>query len=79
MTGSASSLIASNLTGEALTMSSREIAELVEKRHDNVKRTIDTLVAQGVIGAPQIEDEQEPDVCGRPRVTKVYRLVKVEG
>ncbi len=36
-------------------MSSREIAELVELRHDNVKRTIDTLVSRGVITSPQIE------------------------
>jgi phage regulator Rha-like protein len=38
------------------TMSSREIADLVEKRHDNVKRTIETLVDRGVISRPQIED-----------------------
>lgn len=38
------------------TMSSREIAELVEKRHDNVKRTVDTLVERSVIQPPQIED-----------------------
>lgn len=41
--------------GEA-TITSREIAELVEKRHDNVKRTIETLVEQGVIESPQIEE-----------------------
>jgi len=38
------------------TMTSLEIAELVEKRHDNVKRTIETLVNSGVIVQPQIED-----------------------
>ncbi|MBV5310892.1 Rha family transcriptional regulator [Chromatium okenii] len=38
-----------------LTMTSKEIAELVEKRHDNVKRTIETLADQGVISHPQIE------------------------
>jgi phage antirepressor YoqD-like protein len=38
-----------------LTMSSREIAELTQKRHDNVKRTIESLVEQGVIRNPQIE------------------------
>lgn len=37
-------------------MSSREMADLTEKRHDNVKRTIDTLVESGVISHPQIED-----------------------
>ncbi|CAN7419663.1 hypothetical protein ACOCG7_24850 [Paraburkholderia sp. DD10] len=35
-------------------MSSKEIASLTGKRHDNVKRTIDTLVAQAVIESPQI-------------------------
>ena len=54
-----------------VTMSSREIAELVEKRHDNVKRTIDTLSERGVISFPQIEEI--------PTATKpatVYRLEK---
>ena len=37
-------------------MSSREIAELVEKRHDNVKRTSETLADRGVIQLPQIEE-----------------------
>lgn len=37
------------------TMSSKEMADLTEKRHDNVKRTIETLVNQGVIAKPQIE------------------------
>lgn len=58
-------------TGEQ-TMSSREIAELVGKRHDNVKRTIETLAGSGVIVRPQIEDEPEDDAMGRARVTKVY-------
>jgi len=54
------------------TMSSLEIATLVGKRHDNVKRTIETIAAQGVIVHPQIEDVQESDSMGRPRTTKVY-------
>lgn len=40
-----------------LTMSSFEIAELVQKRHDNVKRTIEALVHKGVIASPQIEEK----------------------
>lgn len=61
---------------QALTMSSREIAELVEKRHDNVKRTIEKLVERGVIVRPQIEDEQDTDTMGRKRTTSVYHLGK---
>ena len=45
-----------NRTAPLATMTSREIADLVEKRHDNVKRTIETLVSQGVIAQPQFED-----------------------
>lgn len=55
-----------------VTMSSREIAELVEKRHDNVKRTIDTLAEKGVISFPQIEER--PDTGGRPGAD--YRIGK---
>lgn len=51
-----------NLTRQV--MSSREIAELTGKRHDNVKRTIDTLVSDRVISSPQIEEY--PASVGRP-------------
>lgn len=39
----------------ARTMSSQEIADMTGKRHDNVKRTIETIAAKGVIQLPQIE------------------------
>lgn len=47
-------IIAMGSTSNA-TMTSREIAELTDKRHDNVRRTIETLMASGVIRSPQIE------------------------
>jgi phage regulator Rha-like protein len=37
-------------------MTSREMADLTEKRHDSVKRTIDMLAERGVISNPQIVD-----------------------
>lgn len=40
----------------AVTMTSREIADLVELRHDNVKRSIGKLVFDQIISHPQIED-----------------------
>lgn len=53
-------------------MTSQEIADLVQLRHDNVKRTIETLINSGVIVQPQIEDEQSLDAMGRTRNSKVY-------
>lgn len=53
-------------------MSSSEIADLVEKRHDNVKRTIETLVERGVIASPQTEGK--PATGGRPGTE--YRIGK---
>ncbi len=64
------------ISSEPLTMSSREIAELLGNRHDNVKRTIETLSGNGVIVRPQTEDEPGVDSMGRPRPVKVYLLDK---
>lgn len=37
-------------------MNSLQISEIVSARHDNVKRTVDRLVDQGVISQPPMED-----------------------
>ncbi|RRN64671.1 phage antirepressor KilAC domain-containing protein [Caulobacter sp. 602-1] len=58
------------------TMSSREIADLVESRHDSVKRTVERLVERGVIVQPPMVDEPDTDAMGRSRSTQVYRLCK---
>lgn len=50
-------------------MTSLEIADLVEKRHDNVKRTIENLVKQGIVTSPQIE---EKPTAGRPSTFYVF-------
>lgn len=63
-------------TDAGLTMSSLEISELVEKRHDNVKRTIESLADHRIIVRPQIEDVQNRDELGRSRTTKVYQVGK---
>lgn len=60
--------------GSAATMTSREIAGLVEQRHDNVKRTIDTLGAKGVITLPQIEEV--PNDGPGPKMIGIYNLDK---
>lgn len=54
-------------------MSSKEMAELTEKRHDNVKRLIETLAAQCVISHPQIEDGQK---SANGVVEKIYFVGK---
>lgn len=39
-------------TQHSATMSSREVAELIEKRHDHIKVSAERLAAKGVIGTP---------------------------
>lgn len=52
------------------TMSSREIAEVVESRHDNVKRTMESLQERGLIAFTQTEEK----TAGRPAA--VYHVNK---
>lgn len=59
-----------------VTMSSREISELVNSRHDDVKRSIDRLVERGVIVQPPMADEQFTDIMGRTRTVSVYLIGK---
>lgn len=63
-------LITSNKASK--TMSSREIVEVVEKRHDSVKRTMDTLQSKGLI---TITQTVEPTPGGGKPVT-VYHVGK---
>lgn len=58
------------------TMSSLEISELVQSRHDSVKRSIDRCVESGAIIQPPMADEQSKDAMGRTRTTNVYNLDK---
>lgn len=62
-----------NITGGTpVTMSSREIADLLEARHDSVKRTIERLAERGVIGLPPLVEYA--DSLGR-KATE-YHIVK---
>ena len=60
-------------------MTSSEIADLVESRHDKVRQSIDRLVERGIIVQPPMGDEPGTDAMGRPRVTKVYVFVGEQG
>jgi phage antirepressor YoqD-like protein len=59
--------------GAAASMTSREMADLTEKRHDNVKRTIDSLAESGVISRPQIEDGEK---SANGVIETLYRIGK---
>lgn len=58
------SIINSNLT-----MTSREIADLVGSRHDNVRIAIERLAEKGVIALPAM---QEKPTAGRPSLEYVF-------
>lgn len=71
--------MSSIITMNALTMSSREIADLVESRHDDVKRSIERLANRGVIVQPPLADEPGIDAMGRTRITQVYSFSGEQG
>lgn len=50
-----STSLAPNVYSEYIAMTSLEISELVEKRHNNVKRTIETLASKDLVQLAQIE------------------------
>lgn len=58
----------------APTMSSLEIAELVEVRHDSVRRTIERLAEKGVITLPPLVEVSNPGPG--PKTISVYRVGK---
>lgn len=59
--------------GEPITMSSLEISDLVEARHDSVRRTIERLVERDVITVPPMVETPTP---GGGKPTKVYLVGK---
>lgn len=61
-----------NAFGAPQTMSSREIADLVDSRHDKVKQSIERLAERGVIGLPPLGEYL--DTLGR-KATE-YRICK---
>lgn len=54
------------LGNQLTTMSSREIADVVQKRHDNVKRTIETLADKGLVRFTQSEETSHEGPGSRP-------------
>ena len=64
------------ITSGNMTMTSREIAELVESRHDSVKRTIERLAQSGVISQPPLVDGGK---AANGTIEKVYVFTGEQG
>lgn len=63
----------SNFNGNSPSMSSRELADLTQTRHDNVKRTIEALAHKKAITLPQFEETCFLDTLGkRQTVTECH-------
>lgn len=71
-----SNIIPINTPQSPLTMSSAEIADLLEVRHGNVKRTIERLAQRGVIDVTPMEEHQIETSHGRKHAQQIYRLQK---
>lgn len=67
------------LSNNKLSITSLEISELVDSRHDDVKRSIDRLVNQSIIIQPPLADVQSQDTLGRTRTTAVYNFAGDQG
>ena len=61
-----------NTSNNVVKMTSQQIADLVQVRHDSVKRSIERLVESSVIVQPPMVDEQSLDTLGRSRTTEIY-------
>lgn len=61
------------VTSGAITMSSQQIADLVNSRHDKVKQSIERLVARGVIAQPPMGDGAK---SGNGVVSREYLVCK---
>jgi len=62
------------ITQAPATMSSREIADLVESEHDDVKRSMERLAARGIITLPPLAEVSNPR--SGPRTISVYLIGK---
>ena len=60
------------VSNSVMSINSLEIANLVGKRHDNVRRTIQTLSKNGVIATPQNEVFEEINNLGFPSLRDVF-------
>jgi phage regulator Rha-like protein len=67
------------LINPTISMNSLEISELVGLRHDNVKRTIKTLIKRGVIRRAKFEEVINKQSLSPNAKSKVYVFTGTEG
>lgn len=66
-------------SGSPARMTSQEIADLLNVRHDNVRRTVERLVEKGVIASPPSEDVQKTGGNNRTYTTQEYVFSGADG
>ena len=62
-----------------ITMTSREIAELVDSRHDNVRTSIERLAQNGVIRLPSVQISEIINNLGLPQKVSEYVFTGEQG
>lgn len=60
-------------------MTSREIAELVQSRHDDTKRSIERLVERGIIQLPPMAVSEKINGLGKKQPIKEYVFIGEQG
>lgn len=68
-----------NADSTAIRMTSQEIADLVQVRHDNVKRSVERLAESGVITLPPLEETSFLNSIGRTQHSQVYAFEGEQG
>jgi len=71
--------ITTTTAASALHMSSREIAELVGSRHDDVKRSIERLAKKGIIALPPMAEAGNINNLGLPQKSSHYLFSGEQG
>ena len=68
-----------NPSSSIQSMNSLQISQLVNQRHDNVKRTIERLADQSVIVLPQIEEVENKQSNSNNKMTTAYVFTGEQG
>lgn len=67
-------LVTNNQNTNTLKMTSLQIAEMLDKRHDTVRTSIERLMNRGVIAVTSLTEASFQDTLGRTQTTNVYEF-----